>query len=123
MTIHDIIDQALHEAKQRGLVILRNGAMYSWCKPDSTWSDTPTACCALGAVLIFHKKAKPGFSRGWYKDLCDILGVDTYWFWRFWQGFNNGCPLKIIIQKDGKDIEVEDKVSKIGVKLAKKYRG
>jgi len=115
-----MIEAALCEVQSRGITITRR-ALFNWCNPDGTWSDTPVACDALGAVLIANNKASPGFPKGWLSDICRILNTDTYWLWRFWLGFDNGTPLIIIICKDGSEERREDSVSKLGVKMAKKF--
>lgn len=111
------IEAAICQVKSQGIKI-RPRALFNWCGSDP---NTPIECDALGAVLIANNKASPGFPKGWLKAVCDLLDTDTYWLWRFWMGFDNGYPLTIIICKDGKEERREDSVSKLGVKMAKKF--
>lgn len=86
-------------------------------------------CDCSGAVLIAHGKAEQhldGFSEGWLKELCiDILGKDTFWWWRYNYGFNQGRALELF--REDKDSSgkkrltyYEDEVSKSAVRFAKK---
>ncbi len=88
------------------------------------WSDSselPVKCDAFGSVLIHTGEAKPGFPEGWLWRMCCALGVDTYWFWRFDQGFSYNHALTIITKKGDEWIKTVDKVSRAGVALGKKY--
>ena len=118
----DLIETALTEVKSQGVKIKRR-ILFNWNSPDGTLSDIPIECDSLGAVLIAHNKASPGFPKGWLKTVCDILETDTYWLWRFWMGFDNGHPLTIIVKNTttGKEERKEDTVSKLGVKMARKF--
>lgn len=119
-----LIELSIREAKAKGIEIVRgNGAIFTW----SDSSVLPVKCDAFGAVLIHTGEAQPGFPEGWLWRMCCALGVDTYWFWRFDQGFSYNHALTIITKKTTKSgdkwIKKVDKVSRAGVALGKKYVG
>lgn len=112
----EIIEQAILQAKTNGLLIVRG--------PQFIWSENgqPVACDAFGAVQL--AMGKPGFYKGWLREVCLYLNVDTFWFWRFTMGFNYLQKLILIIGKgEKKDKEIQDDVSRKAVALAKKYVG
>ena len=111
-----LIEEALIEAKSSGINIIAGGALFHWGVDFNL-----VGCDAFGAVLIKMGEAKPGFPKDWLKRLCDYLGEDTYWFWRFNIGFAYGNHFYFIVEKDGKVSYVKDKISDIGVKIRKKY--
>lgn len=119
MKAEKIIEESIETAKKQGVRIVR-GPLFSWN------GDKIEACDCFGAVLIAHGRAVKGFPEGWLKELCvDILGKDTYWFWRFNYGFNQGRPMEVF--REDKDSSgkkrrtyVKDDVSDAGSRLAKK---
>jgi hypothetical protein len=115
-----LIELSIKEAKAKGVEIMRgNGAIFVW----SDSSKLPVKCDAFGAVLIHIGEAVPGFPEGWLWRMCCALGVDTYWFWRFDQGFSYNHALTIITKRGDEWIKIVDKVSRAGVALGKKYVG
>lgn len=116
-----LVELSIQEAKAKGVEIIRgNGAIFRWL--DST-SELPAQCDALGAVLIHIGEAHRDFPEGWLWRMCCALGVDTYWFWRFDQGFSYNHALTIHTKKGDEWIKTVDKVSRAGVALGKKYVG
>lgn len=111
-----IIEQSIKTAKSMGVVIVR-GPIFIWGS-----GDVPKGCDCSGAVLLVKNKAIREFPNGWLKELCiDILGKDTYWWWKFSYGFNQGRPIDLYTEDGkGKRIYFQDEVSKSGFKLAKK---
>jgi hypothetical protein len=117
-----LVELSIKEAKVKGIKIVRgSGAIFRW----SADTSLPLECDALGAVLVHIGEAVPGFPEGWLWRLCCALGVDTYWFWRFDQGFSYNHALTIYTKKKGGDewVKTIDKVSRAGVALGKKYVG
>jgi hypothetical protein len=125
MKPEQIIEDSIKEVQKMGIKIVR-GPLFIFGKEYEI-----QGCDCFGAVLIAHGKAEKfkfiGFPEGWLKELCvDILGKDTYWFWRFNYGFNQGRPMEVYREmKDptsGKKrcIYVEDEVSKSAVRMAKR---
>ena len=111
----ELIEHSLQQAKLAGLKIERR-PLFHWKEHGRLYG-----CCALGAVLWHAGKARPGFPKGWLKELCELLGTGTYWFWRFNQGWSNDIPLTLITEKDGKEVKIIDDVSNAAVKLARRY--
>ena len=118
-----LVELSIKEAKAKGIKIVRgSGAIFRWkIRPDGSWY--PAECDALGAVLVHTGEAVPGFPEGWLWRMCCALGVDTYWFWRFDQGFSYNHALTIYTKKGDETIKSVDKVSRAGVALGKKYVG
>ena len=111
------IEEAIQEAKAKGVRIVR--------RHQFRWGDgeLPIECDAVGALQIKWGTAQPGFPRSWLRDFCKRTGKDTYWFWRFTQGWNYQNRLTIT-RKDPKTkewITSVDKVSRLGDDLAKRY--
>jgi hypothetical protein len=50
----------------------------------------------------------------------DILGKDTFWWWRYNYGFNQGRSLELFTEEGGSRIYFEDEVSKNAARLARK---
>ena len=76
----------------------------------------------MGAILIKLGKedlVNNGFSKDWMKYICDYLGEQPFWIWRFVSGFDYGNQL-ILTHAKQNDVEEEekDKISRYGDKLA-----
>jgi hypothetical protein len=115
-----LIEDAIKEAKSKGIKITR-GAQFNWCGGQN---GMPSACDAIGAVLIKNGKAAPGFYKGWLWEMCQSLGTDTYWFWRFTMGWNYHQRIDLLLpdpKKKDKLMRVKDEVSRQGDDLAKRY--
>lgn len=115
MRPEDIIEESLKEVSSRGVKIICGGALFNWCNGD------PTGCDAFGAVLLAKGKAAKNFPKGWFAELCGILGIDGYWFWRFNLGFSYRQILMLEVEKGKKTIYIQDEVSKTGYQMAKKW--
>lgn len=115
-----LIEDAIREAKSRGIKITR-GAQFNW---SGGQGDLPSACDAIGAVLIREGKAVRGFPKGWLWEVCQLLDTDTYWFWRFTMGWNYGQRIELLVphpKKKDKMVRIKDEVSRQGDDLAKRY--
>ena len=111
------IKECIEFACSRGIRIVRRH-QFAWDSDRHLYE-----CDAIGAILFANNLAEPGFPKGWLTKICEITGKDTYWFWRFTQGWNYGHRLSIT-RKDKKTkewITVVDKVSRFADDLAKKY--
>lgn len=100
-------------------IAIRCGATFDWTdssKPIPLRCTPPSACNATGAILWAAGEAD---RPNQMKTLGRLLGVDSWWLYRFWMGFNQNHQLMVIDQND-KIIGVEE-VSKLGIRLAKKY--
>jgi hypothetical protein len=110
-----IIEESIQIAQNMSVRIVRE-PLYIWGH-----GDLPEGCDCFGAVLIAHGKAFRDFPPGWLKELCvDILGKDTFWWWRYNYGFNQGRALELFKEDGGSRIYFEDDVSKNAARLAKK---
>ena len=111
----NILEQSVKEAKKKGIRIVR-GPIFIWGK-----NNVLEACDCFGAVLLARGKAQKGFPKGWLKELCiDILGKDTYWFWRFNYGYSQKRVMQMYTEEKGRKVYIDDEVSKAGMKFAKK---
>lgn len=116
MKPEQIIEESIQKAKQKGIEIVR-GPIFVWGH-----EALPKACDCSGAVLVAFDKAEPGFPKGWLRELCvEILGKDTWWWYRFNFGFNHGRPLQMYTEEKGKTKYIDDDVSKSGVRMAKRF--
>jgi hypothetical protein len=79
------------------------------------------ACDAIGAFLFYRNADKIHMEKGWLKNVCDLLNVDTFWLWNFWMGFDRS--FQVMIEKsNGHSTYFEpDKTAKFGIKLAKQF--
>jgi hypothetical protein len=120
-----IIEEALIHVRSKGIHIIMGGAMYNWCDASGKMAEIPTACDAFGAVMIHHGIAQPDFPKGWMKQLCEILGTNGWWLWRFNMGFAHRNPVTFLKkdERSKKWIEIADDVSPVGIKLSKRYVG
>lgn len=109
-----MIEEAIDYCIGKGIEIVRGPGL------DRS-SGRIEACGWYGAVLIYNKKIDILFKPGWLKEICEILEKDTYWFWRFGYGFNQGRILEVYTEKLGEKIWHKDKVSEQGMRLGKKY--
>ena len=118
MTREELICQALDEAIARGISICP-GAAFSWSKDN----EKPLACNFLGALDLKLGRIRDE-PDGFTKKVCKYLKIGTYWLYRFHQGFDYGRQLtyKVPDKKNkNKLVDKEDEVSKLGIKLRKKY--
>ena len=117
MNAEQIIEQSIKTAQEMGVRIIR-GPLFIF------ENKKVIGCDCSGAVLVAYGKAQDhinGFPEGWLAELCvDILGKDTYWWWRYSHGFNQGRTLELYKEDKGKRIYFDDDVSADGARLAKK---
>lgn len=114
-----IIENAILVAKQQGIEIVRN-PLFDWTGPDKS---IPKACDSTGAVLLtLHLEKRP---KGWIYSLADHLGVNSYWIWCFWHGWDHGHIILNPIKNDKNIITnwSEDDISKNADKMAKRFCG
>lgn len=105
--------EAIEKASADGILI-RRGATFDWT--SSSRAGFPSACNATGAILwVTGEATKPRQM----KTLYNLLDCDSGWLYRFWMGFNQNHQLMILDQQD--NIVGQDEVSKLGIRLAKKY--
>jgi len=125
-----LIEEAILYAKSRGVRIHRGGgAVFDWCIRESAYrcrmADYPVACDAIGAVLLKMGKedmVKTNFQSGWLDEVCQYLGVNPFWVYRFCIGFDVGHQIIITkITKDKKEITEREETSSFGIKLATRY--
>jgi hypothetical protein len=114
MSAEDIILESIKVAQAKGVRIIR-GPLFSWSA-----GELPDACDCFGAVLIAHGKAFRDFPKGWLKELCEMLGKDVYWWWRFNYGFNQINTLILYREEKGQRIYFDDEVSLSAMRLAKR---
>lgn len=114
-----LIAQAIERTRAEGILI-RRGAHFDWTIPVvggiPIRSVTPTSCNATGAVLWAAGRATEPHQL---KILCDLLDVDTWWLYRFWVGFDRNHQI-LIMDEDNK-ITGQDEISKMGIRIGKKY--
>lgn len=112
-----MIQGSIDYCKEQGIEI-RLGSIFSLI--GRGYLARPVSCDWAGAIMI--KNGLPlRFYPGWLKEVAvDILGKDTYWFWRYNYGFNQGRVLDVWREEGGKRIYYEDEVSKEGLRLAKR---
>ncbi|HUV84911.1 MAG TPA: hypothetical protein VMV86_04330 [Methanosarcinales archaeon] len=132
MKPEELIEAAIIKARDKGITITR-GAVFDWVEgtyPNSHKTTVPVSCNALGAVLIFLKKeslVSNGFNKNWLDPICEYIGENKFWIWKFVSGFNYGNLLYLTFFEDDKDkkkkkeINIKDDVSRIADRLAKKY--
>lgn len=115
MKPEQIIEESIREAQLKGVLIVR-GPLFIWGS-----GELPEACDCSGAVLLAYGRAKRGFPEGWLSDLCvNILGKDTFWWWRFDFGFNQRRCLQMYTEDHGKYTYFDDDVSKMAAALSKR---
>lgn len=89
-------------------------------------ADYPVSCDAIGAVLLKMGRedlVRDGFQSGWLKIVCNYLGVDPFWIYRFCVGFDYGHQIMITkVGKDKKEKTEKEDISAFGIKLAYKYK-
>ena len=108
-----IVESAIDYVQNKRIVIIR-GPIFNVDK------GKVTECNWAGAVLFRH-----GFENlhpGWLKKLCQILDEDTYWFWRFNYGFNQGRAIQVYTEENKKQIWHIDRVSESGNQMARKLK-
>jgi len=107
-----LIEHAVEQAHQSGLRITRAAFVRE--------AGRVVGVCWVGAILLQHGHER--LDPGWLPIFLDILGKDSYFFWRYNCGFCHGVRrMTYIVERDGKDVHVSDEVSRRGFALAKKY--
>ena len=107
------------------------GAAFNWtdCPHDVTFekfkmpkpTSPPSTCSAIGALELALGRER-NYPEGYTTRVCEYLGVGTYWLYRFHMGFDRARQLVYKVQdKDNKLVDKEDNVSKLGLKLRKRY--
>jgi len=110
----DIILESIAHCQSKGIALVRG--------PCFEMTDRVLACNWAGAVLLYHGEDDGHLHPGWLRKLCALLGKDTYWFWRFNYGFNQGRPLQAYTEENGKLVWHTEKVSESGNQMARHYR-
>jgi hypothetical protein len=109
---YTLIEKAVEQAHQSGLRITRAAFVHE--------AGQLTGVCWVGAILWMHGRQR--LDPGWLPIFLDILGKDSYFFWRYNCGFSLGqSRMTYIVERDGKDVHVPDEVSRRGFLLAKRY--
>ena len=128
-----LICQAIDAAIAKGIKIWP-GAAFNWTdcpfhitnipfKVPGPSGQLPSACSWSGAIqlLLGRERDSP---ESFTKKEGEYLGVGTYWLYRFHIGFDRSRQIVYKIKNDkGKLVDKECKVSKLGLKLRKKYIG
>ncbi len=118
--IETLLEEAILQAQSKGILIRRR-ALFDW----TAGYDKPVACCALGAVLLHLGKenlVKKEFDKSWLDVVCSYLGVNSFWIYRFCIGFDNNNQITFTtVDKNGKERQEKDEISKLGIRLAAKY--
>jgi len=122
MKAEELIVDAIKCAQNRGIKIIR-GSAFNWCDPKDYFNrlDIPCECNVIGAVLLKLGKENLLGTPGWLKDVCEYLGEKYFWMWRFNLGFDCGLQLTLTVLEDDKEKEIKDKVSTLGIKIAKQF--
>lgn len=107
-----ILRSAIQAAKRKGIRIGR-GPAFTWSKAGR--SRPPEVVDATGAVLIEMGWLQLG--PGWLKAFCAYLGVDGFWLWRFWMGWDRGYQVQS--WDEGNKLWVDDEVSHFAKRLAR----
>ncbi len=136
MSAKDKLQLALNAAQKNGIPIKPGGAAFDWTGPDK---EKPLYCSGFGALILFYNlrdfpNLDGGIAReGWFKALADHLGVNGWWLWRFYCGFEIGQIVYVKTDKNtktnicvtdekGKKIYLKpDELSKEFIKMRKKY--
>lgn len=131
MKAEDRIIEALNVAKERGINIIR-GPVFDWTTPGKWYDERefPSACNAIGAVLLFLGKerlvgpdANNAFQIDWYKPIEEHLETNRAWLWRFCRGFDGGIQITLITtDKNGKEKTIKDDASALGISIRKKFQ-
>jgi hypothetical protein len=131
MKSEELIRESLRDAVKRGVSIKRS-ATFDWTKPGPdglpiSSGELPYACDWCGAVFLYkEKEVKPPTAEqklNRWESLAKLLGVNPFWLYRFNIGFSNNYQLMVEIQnKKTKDTAwVKDKISSLGIKIAKEF--
>ena len=129
-----LICQAIDAAIAKGIKIWP-GAAFNWTdrpfhvinipfKVPGPSGPMPSACSWSGALQLVLGRERDNGPEGFAKKECEYLSVGTAWLYRFHIGFDRSIQLVTKIKNDkGKFVDKECKVSKLGLKLRKKYIG
>jgi len=99
MVAEKFVEEALQEAQERGLKIVR-GPCFVW-GPD----DVLEAVDWCGAVLVKMGRAEKGFPEGWLREFCRFLKKDLYWFRNFNYGFSQLRAIEVYsVDKETKGV-------------------
>jgi hypothetical protein len=120
LKIATILREACVAMPARGIKLIRGGAWYEWdSEPKIIAAD------ATGALILYHDKLptdhKPpnldGMAHSKLGEVVqEILGVDRFWLYRFWMGYDRGYQ---ILAVNDKDEESKDDVSEFGISFAR----
>ncbi len=108
----EIVEASIAYTQSQGILLVRGPSF------DIT-QGTIQACGWDGAVLLCHRLDDGHHRPGWLKKLCAVLGKDSYWFWRFNYGFNQGRALSFYKEVEGKQVWYTDKVSEAAMHLSR----
>ena len=137
-----LICEALDAARAQGIKIWP-GAAFDWTdrpagitfrrfEVPGPSGPLPSACNVLGALELIVGRTKDSGYEGFYEKAAKYLGVGTFWLHRLHIGFDLGVQFfftvkdkkgKVVRDKSGNPVEKPDEVSKLGMKLRKKYIG
>ena len=120
MKAEELIALALKSAQEKG-VIIKRGYIFDWSKDNN---GLPFACNAIGSVLLYLGKAdmaRGGFHKEWSDKVCEALGEQHAWLWRFLHGWDYGNCLSFTVEEKGKEKVFYDEVSKNANKLALRW--
>lgn len=116
----------LDKISKHKIKIIR-GPLFDWTQPGNSFpihSALPTACDAIGAIMVCHGwtfDVEYGFKPGWLSKIYDLLDVDLIWLHKFCLGWDQNFQVQIEVTVKKKSYFVEDEVSKMGIILAKEY--
>jgi hypothetical protein len=111
----DIIEKSIAITSEAGLRIVRGPSF-------TIENDFITECSWIGALLFAHNRSMVPLQNGWFEDLCiNILWKDSFWFWRYNYGFNQGRSLEFFTEDpvSKKRKYTEDTVSKEAARLSR----
>lgn len=120
LKIATMLREACQAMPARGIRLIRGGAWYEWNgEPKIVAAD------AIGALILFHDKlpktldpldlesmVRPGLSEV----AQELLGVDRFWLYRFWMGYDRNYQILAITDKN---VETRDDVSEFGITFAR----
>ncbi len=118
---HTLIREAVAHVRQLTppIPVLKGGAWFVWDAEKITATDP------IGAVLIMRdlvpkemdpKRPETMVRPGLIKAACEVLGVDPFWLYRFWMGFDRGFQIQFT---DKDDKTTRDDVSEFGIALGR----
>ena len=114
-----LVREACAYARAEGLQLIRGGAWFEWNDHMIIATDP------IGAVIFKARALPDGLdpkhpetmrAPGLISIAKALLGVDHFWLYRFWMGFDRGFQIKIVNEDES---ETKDDVSEFGIALAR----